>query len=95
MHPADQFEAFAALVAEGRSIETRIAAVSASRRWWCSAGAETRQRVAARLADYRAEAVSLDQLMALAITTTMLRRKPRSRDAPTWQRGPHNPCATA
>ena len=36
MHPADQFEAFAALVAEGRPIED-IAADLASRRWWCSA----------------------------------------------------------
>ena len=36
MHPADQFEAFAALVAEGRPIED-IAADFPSRRWWCNA----------------------------------------------------------
>jgi hypothetical protein len=36
MHPADQFEAFAALVAEGRPSRT-LQRISASRRWWCSA----------------------------------------------------------
>jgi ParB family chromosome partitioning protein len=36
MHPADQFEAFAALVAEGRPSRT-LPRISASRRWWCSA----------------------------------------------------------
>lgn len=55
MHPADQFEAFAALVA-----------------------------------DYRAEAVSLDQLMALAITDDHAAQEAAFYDAPTWQRSPHN-----
>jgi ParB family chromosome partitioning protein len=36
MHPADQFEAFAALVAEGRPSRT-LRRISPSRRWWCSA----------------------------------------------------------
>lgn len=36
MHPADQFEAFAALVKEGRPIED-IAADFGVSRWWCNA----------------------------------------------------------
>ena len=42
------------------------------------------------LADYRAEAVSLDQLMALAITDDHAAQEAAFYDAPTWQRGPHN-----
>ena len=36
MHPADQFEAFAALVTEGRPSKT-LPPTSACPRWWCSA----------------------------------------------------------
>jgi hypothetical protein len=36
MHPADQFEAFAALVKEGRPSRT-LPPTSACPRWWCSA----------------------------------------------------------
>lgn len=67
MHPADQFEAFAALVAEGRPIEDIAADFSVTplvvqRRLKLA-------NVSPRLvADYRADAVTLDQLMALAIT---------------------------
>lgn len=42
------------------------------------------------LADYRAEAVSLDQLMALAITDDHATQEAASYDALTWQRSPHN-----
>ena len=35
MHPADQFEAFAALVAKADPSRT-LPRISASRRWWCS-----------------------------------------------------------
>ena len=88
MHPADQFEAFAALVAEGRSIELcsgfqRHAAGGA-------APSETANVSPRLLADYRAEAVSLDQLMALAITDDHAAQEAAFYDAPTWQRGPHN-----
>ena len=38
------------------------------------------------LADYRAEAVSLDQLMALAITDDHAAQESAFYDAPTWQR---------
>src|SRR5258708_29947753 len=67
MHPADQFEAFAALVAEGRPIEDIAADFSVpplvvQRRL-------KRANFSPRLIeDYRADAVSLDQLMALSIT---------------------------
>ena len=89
MHPADQFEAFAALVAEGRPIEDIAADFSVTplvvqRRLKL---ANVSQRL---LADYRAEAVSLDQLMALAITDDHTAQEAAFYDAPTWQRSPHN-----
>lgn len=89
MHPADQFEAFAALVAEGRPIEDIAADFSVTplvvqRRLKL---ANVSQRL---LADYRAEAVSLDQLMALAITDDHAAQEAAFYDAPTWQRSPHN-----
>ncbi|OFU73082.1 ParB/RepB/Spo0J family partition protein, partial [Achromobacter xylosoxidans] len=89
MHPADQFEAFAALVLEGRSIEDIAADFSVTplvvqRRLKL---ANVSQRL---LADYRAEAVSLDQLMALAITDDHAAQEAAFYDAPTWQRSPHN-----
>jgi ParB family chromosome partitioning protein len=66
MHPADQFEAFAALVAEGRPIEDIAADFGVT-----PLVVERRLKLAnvsSRLmADYRADAVSLEQLMALAI----------------------------
>src|SRR5690606_8580942 len=40
------------------------------------------------LADYRAEAVTLDQLMALAITDDHTAQETAFYDAPTWQRQP-------
>lgn len=42
------------------------------------------------LADYRADAVNLDQLMALAITDDHAAQESAFYDAPTWQRSPHN-----
>ena len=67
MHPADQFEAFAALVAEGRPIEDIAADFSVT-----PLVVQRRLKLAnvspRLMADYRADAVSLDQLMALAIT---------------------------
>lgn len=89
MHPADQFEAFAALVTEGRPIEDIAADFSVTplvvqRRLKL---ANVSQRL---LADYRAEAVSLDQLMALAITDDHAAQEAAFYDAPTWQRSPHN-----
>jgi ParB family chromosome partitioning protein len=67
MHPADQFEAFAALVAEGRPIEDIAADFSVT-----PLVVQRRLKLAnvspRLMADYRADAVSLDQLMALAGT---------------------------
>ena len=67
MHPADQFEAFAALVAEGRPIEDIAADLSVT-----PLVVQRRLKLAnvspRLMADYRADAVTLDQLMALAIT---------------------------
>jgi ParB family transcriptional regulator, chromosome partitioning protein len=87
MHPADQFEAFAALVAEGRPIEDIAADFSVS-----PLVVQRRLRLAnvspRLLADYRAEAVSLDQLMALAITDDHTAQESAFYDAPTWQRNP-------
>lgn len=41
------------------------------------------------LADYRADAVNLDQLMALAITDDHAAQDAAFYDAPEWQRSPH------
>ncbi|HIE1010354.1 TPA: ParB/RepB/Spo0J family partition protein [Pseudomonas aeruginosa] len=87
MHPADQFEAFAALVAEGRPIEDIAADFSVSplvlQRRLKLANVSPRL-----LAEYRAEAVTLDQLMALAITDDHAAQETAFYDAPTWQRNP-------
>ncbi|MGB3288224.1 MAG: ParB/RepB/Spo0J family partition protein [Burkholderiaceae bacterium] len=87
MHPADQFEAFAALVTEGRPIEDIAADFSVS-----PLVVQRRLKLAnvspRLLADYRTEAVSLDQLMALAITDDHAAQESAFYDAPTWQRNP-------
>ena len=66
MHPADQFEAFAALVAEGRPIEDIAADFSVT-----PLVVQRRLKLAnvspRLMEDYRADAVSLDQLMALSL----------------------------
>ncbi|MDL5038747.1 ParB/RepB/Spo0J family partition protein [Comamonas sp. Y6] len=89
MHPADQFEAFAALVAEGRPIEDIAADFSVT-----PLVVQRRLKLAnvspRLLADYRADAVSLDQLMALAITDDHTAQEAAFYNAPTWQRSPHN-----
>ena len=88
MHPADQFEAFAALVAEGRSIEDIAADFSVT-----PLVVQRRLKLAnvspRLLADYRAEAVSLDQLMALAITDDHAAQEAAFYDAPMAARA-HN-----
>ena len=88
MHPADQFEAFAALVAEGRPIEDIAADFSVT-----PLVVQRRLKLAnvspRLLADYRADAVNLDQLMALAITDDHTAQDAAYYDAPQWQRSPH------
>ena len=87
MHPADQFEAFAALVAEGRPIEDIAADFSVT-----PLVVQRRLKLAnvspRLMADYRADAVSLDQLMALSITDDHAAQESAFYDAPQWQRQP-------
>ncbi|WP_250439506.1 ParB/RepB/Spo0J family partition protein [Delftia tsuruhatensis] len=87
MHPADQFEAFAALVAEGRPIEDIAADFSVT-----PLVVQRRLKLAnvspRLMADYRADAVSLDQLMALSITDDHAVQECAFYDAPQWQRQP-------
>ncbi|MEQ6438210.1 ParB/RepB/Spo0J family partition protein [Comamonas sp. w2-DMI] len=87
MHPADQFEAFAALVAEGRPIEDIAADLSVT-----PLVVQRRLKLAnvspRLMADYRADAVSLDQLMALSITDDHAAQEAAFYDAPQWQRHP-------
>jgi len=87
MHPADQFEAFAALVMEGRPIEDIAADFSVT-----PLVVQRRLKLAnvspRLMADYRADAVSLDQLMALAITDDHAAQEAAFYDAPQWQRQP-------
>ena len=89
MHPADQFEAFAALVAEGRPIEDIAADFSVT-----PLVVQRRLKLAnvspRLIADYRADALSLDQLMALAGTDDHAAQESAFYDAPQWQRQPHN-----
>lgn len=87
MHPADQFEAFAALVAEGRPIEDIAADFTVTplvvRRRLKLGNVSPRL-----LADYRADSVTLDQLMALAITDSHVAQEAAFYGAPEWQRSP-------
>ncbi len=88
MHPADQFEAFAALVLEGRPIEDIAADFSVT-----PLVVQRRLKLAnvspRLLADYRADAVNLEQLMALAITDDHAAQEAAFYEAPQWQRQPH------
>ncbi|MFA7532269.1 MAG: ParB N-terminal domain-containing protein [Castellaniella sp.] len=88
MHPADQFEAFAALVAEGRPIEDIAADFSVT-----PLVVQRRLKLAnvspRLLADYRADAVNLEQLMALPITDDHQAQDAAFYEAPEWQRSPH------
>ncbi|MDX1253346.1 MAG: ParB/RepB/Spo0J family partition protein [Gammaproteobacteria bacterium] len=87
MHPAEQFEAFAALVAEGRLIEDIAADFGVT-----PLVVQRRLKLAnvspRLLADYRADAVTLDQLMALAITDDHTAQEAAFYDSPQWQRSP-------
>ena len=86
MHPADQFEAFAALVKEGRPIEDIAADFGVS-----PLVVQRRLKLAnvspRLLADYRSAAVTLEQLMALTITDDHAAQESAFYGAPEWQRG--------
>lgn len=85
MHPADQFEAFASLVAEGRPVEDIAADFGVT-----PLVVQRRLKLAnvspRLLEDYRADVVTLDQLMALAITDDHAAQEAAFYDAPQWQR---------
>jgi ParB family transcriptional regulator, chromosome partitioning protein len=87
MHPADQFESFAALVAEGRPIEDIAADFGVT-----PLVVQRRLRLAnvspRLLADYRADAVTLEQLMALAINDDHAAQEAAFYESPQWQRSP-------
>ncbi|NPC57803.1 ParB/RepB/Spo0J family partition protein [Caenimonas soli] len=87
MHPADQFESFAALVAEGRPIEDIAADFGVT-----PLVVQRRLKLAnvspRLLADYRADAVTLEQLMALAITDDHAAQEAAFYESPQWQRSP-------
>ncbi|GKS84374.1 ParB/RepB/Spo0J family partition protein [Acidovorax sp. SUPP1855] len=86
MHPADQFEAFAALVKEGRPIEDIAADFGVS-----PLVVQRRLKLAnvspRLMADYRAGGVTLEQLMALTITDDHAAQEAAFYGAPEWQRG--------
>ncbi|PYE19858.1 ParB family protein [Paraburkholderia silvatlantica] len=86
MHPADQFAAFAALVKEGRPIEDIAADFGVS-----PLVVQRRLKLAnvspRLLADYRAGAATLEQLMALTITDDLAAQEAAFYGAPEWQRG--------
>ncbi|HCF6874129.1 TPA: ParB/RepB/Spo0J family partition protein [Pseudomonas aeruginosa] len=86
MHPADQFEAFAALVKEGRPVEDIAADFGVT-----PLVVQRRLRLANvsphLMADYRAGGVTLEQLMALTITDDHAAQEAAFYGAPDWQRG--------
>ncbi len=87
MHPGEQFEAFAALVAEGRPIEDIAADFGVT-----PLVVQRRLKLAnvspRLLADYRTDTVTLDQLMALAITDDHTTQEAAFYDVPEWRRNP-------
>lgn len=87
MHPADQFAAFAALVAEGRTVEEIAADFAVS-----PLVVQRRLKLAnispRLMADYRESNVTLDQLMALAITDEHVAQEAAYYNAPAWNRDP-------
>jgi len=88
MHPADQFEAFLALVNEGKPIEDIAADFGVTplvvlRRLKLA-------RVSRRLlADYRAGGVTLEQLMVLTLTDDHKAQEAAFYDAPAHEREPY------
>ncbi|VTU31690.1 Nucleoid occlusion protein [Variovorax sp. SRS16] len=87
MGPVDELRAWKALVAEGRSVEAIAADFGVT-----PLVVKRRLRLAnvspRLLADYQAEAVTLDQLMALAITDDHAAQEAAFYDSPAWQRSP-------
>lgn len=89
MSPVDELFAWKALAAEGRSLEDIAADFGVTplvvKRRLKLANVSPRL-----LADYQADAVSLEQLMALAITDDHAAQEAAFYEAPQWQRSPES-----
>ena len=89
MSPVDELFAWKALAAEGRALEDIAADFGVTplvvRRRLKLANVSPRL-----LADYQADAVSLEQLMALAITDDHAAQEAAFYEAPQWQRSPES-----
>ena len=87
MHPADEFEAFSALIAEGKGVEDVAARFGVS-----ALTVQRRLKLAAvspkLLALYREEGINLDQLMALALSDDHGAQERTWFDALPWERTP-------
>jgi ParB family transcriptional regulator, chromosome partitioning protein len=87
MHPADEFEAFQALIADGKGVEDVAARFGVS-----VLTVQRRLRLSAvspkLLALYREDGINLDQLMALAISDDHDAQERAWWDAPPWGRTP-------
>lgn len=87
MHPADEFEAFKALVEDGKAIEDIAADFGVT-----PLTVQRRLRLAnvspKLLADYRKEQVTLEQLMALAVTDDHKAQEQAFYESPQWSRDP-------
>lgn len=87
MHGADEFLAFRSLVNEGRPIEDIAADFGVT-----PLTVQRRLRLAnvspRLLADYRKDAIRLEQLMALAVTDDHQAQEEAFYDVPEWQRSP-------
>jgi ParB family chromosome partitioning protein len=87
MHPADEFEAFQALVRQGRSIEDVAARFGVSPRV-----VQRRLKLAALsprlLGLYREDGISLDQLMALCLSEDPAAQERAWFEAQPWERAP-------
>jgi ParB family transcriptional regulator, chromosome partitioning protein len=85
MHPADEFEAFARLIARGRSVEDVAAVFGVT-----PLVVQRRLRLAAiapsLMAQYRAGRIALDCLMVLATIEDRVRQEAAWAQAPAWAR---------
>ena len=85
MHPADEFEAFKALVDEGKSVDEVAARFGTS-----PITVRRRMKLASvhptLLALYRQDGIGLDQLMALAVSDDPDEQLRTWEQAPSWQR---------
>jgi ParB family chromosome partitioning protein len=87
MHPADEFDAFQALIAEGKGVEDVAARFGVS-----VLTVQRRLKLAALspklLALYREDGINLDQLMALALSDDHAAQERAWFDAQPWDRTP-------